>query len=451
MSLADDAEIVEVYRDRYARKSILANGDVSIPCPCAGIEVRGKKDLETFTTLRLSYPTERLGFCIVSSANVEDTFIDLTKNLEEEKYRFAPTAKGKQLKMFQEQTFLAVEPATEYTYYYENGTYKKILASLETPHFIRDVIGTIMTELRKYDNGKAQGFQDWKKEFVEEKWRKLNDASLNRLVNENFDSQAGCRANIQIPPTPPLFQPSLLDVTINIIKTATKKAPTNTAAYFNMPLSILRDDNQRQTILKYCKTLANRVVILKIHNLDNILDPDKEDEREAFSEIQYNMCKLRKNGKFTILLEGGKLTFPSLVRGFDIVTNDISGRTKQGGFSNKKKQPEEFIGRSRYYIKNKQIFYPFRKMIPFAENNLRMTNGEHGLKCRLPCCKDIKSVKDLTRDIWNYYVVRPHFCLTMNDMAKEISRLINDDNIQEAKNILLLSELCVLKRLIPDM
>lgn len=89
-------------------------------------------------------------------------------------------------------------------------------------------------------------------------------------------------------------------------------------------------------------------------------------------------------------------------------------------------------------------------MITYTQNNLILTNGEHGLRCSLPCCKDVKLIDDLTRDIWNNSIVRPHYCLTINEMAKEISKFINQNKIQDAKNILLLSELCVLKNLIPD-
>jgi len=133
------------------------------------------------------------------------------------------------------------------------------------------------------------------------------------------------------------------------------------------------------------------------------------------------------------------------------VTNNMSGRNKKGGGPpNRKTKPDELTGRSQYYIRDKQIFYQFQKMIIFAKNNLELTNNEHGLRCPLSCCREITSLEDLTRDMWNYSVVRPHFCLTMNEIVKDISKFINDDNVQEAKNILLRSELCVLKRLIPD-
>ena len=452
MSLIDEIKIAEIKRDRYARESIFTNGSVKIQCPTNGIGLRSKKDLETFIKLRLNFPTERLGLCIVSLANADRTFIEMQKKLNDEKHKLAPTAEGIQLKMFQDQTFLAVEPATERTYYYQKEEGDKLLASLESPNFIKEITAAIKQKLTQYDSGRSQKFQDWKLEFMEEKWLELNanPVLLNELVNENFDSQNRCQANIQIPPTPPLVKRSLFYVATKIIEASTKKARTNTAVYFNMPFSILKDGDFRQQILDYCEKSPNKIVILKIHGLDNMVDPDKEDQRQAFSEIQEKMCELRKNNKFTILLEGGKLTFPSLTRGFDIVTNSISGRNKKGGPPNRKRQPEELTGFSQYFIKEKQIFYQYPKMITYAQNHLELTDGEHGLRCSLPCCKDVKSIEDLPRDIWNNSVVRPHYCLTINEMAKEISKLINLNKIQDAKNILLLSELCVLKHLIPD-
>lgn len=452
MSLIDDVKVDEVYRDRYARESILSNGVVNISCPCHGIGIRTKKDLEIFMKLRLTHPTEKLGLCIVSLENVDDTFIDIKKRLEEEQYKLAPTAEGKQLKMFQEQTFLAVEPSTECTYYYNKDVGKNMLSSLETPNFLKEMIKDIKRERAKYDSGSAEEFQEWKSNYFEETWLGLNADSqlLNELVNENFESQNRCLANIQIPPTPPLVKPSLFYVAIKIIEAATKKAKKNTAIYFNMPFAILKNEDLREKILTYCEKSPNKIIIMKIHDLDNLLNPDKEDEREAFSQIQDKMCDLRREGKLTILLEGEKLTFPSLVRGFDVVTNHISGRNKRGGRRNKERRPNELTGYSQYFIKEKQIFYQFPKMITFAENQLKITNDEHGLTCALSCCKDIKSLNDITRDIWNYSVTRPHYCLTMNEMVKKISSLINGDKIHKAKDILLLSELCVLKHLIPD-
>ena len=452
MSLIDEIKIVEIKRDRYARESTFTNGRIKIQCPANGIGLRSKKDLETFIKLRLNFPTERLGFCIVSLANADRTFIEMQKTLNDEKHKLAPTAEGRQLKMFQNQTFLAVEPATERTYYYQKDECDKLLASLESPNFIKEIIIEIKQKLTQYDSGRSQEFQDWKINFMEEKWLELSadPIRLNELVNDNFDSQNRCQASIQIPPTPPLVKRSLFYVSTKIIERATVKAKSNTAVYFNMPFSILKDEDFRQQILNYCEKSTNKIIILKIHDLDNMLDPDKEDQRQAFSEIQEKMCELRKNNKFTILLEGGKLTFPSLVRGFDIVTNHIAGKNKKGGPPNKKRQPTELIGFRQYFIKEKQIFYQYPKMITYTQNHLILTNGEHGLKCSLPCCKDVKSIDDLPRDIWNNSIVRPHYCLTINEMAKEISRLINENKIQDAKNILLLSELCVLKHLIPD-
>jgi len=114
----------------------------------------------------MSFPTERLGFCIAPLESVDDTFIYMKKMLEKEKHLLVPTAKGRQLKMFQQKTFLVVEPATERTYYYEKDASRKILASLETPNFIKDAIREVMKELQKRGSGKEPRCQDVKKKFV---------------------------------------------------------------------------------------------------------------------------------------------------------------------------------------------------------------------------------------------------------------------------------------------
>jgi len=56
----------------------------------------------------------------------------------------------------------------------------------------------------------------------------------------------------------------------------------------------------------------------------------------------------------------------------------------------------------------------------------------------------------MTANYWNYSVVRPHFALSMNEEAKQVSEFIYKNKIQDAKNDLLKSELCVLKHLIPN-
>lgn len=449
MSIINEIRIKETYRDRYARESNLSNGIVSIPCPCLGIGVRTKKDIKTLIKLRLTHPTERLGFCITSLANSDGTFIELKKELDEEKHKLAPTANGKQLQMFTDQTFLAVEPSAENTYYYSEKISKKILASLETPSFFKEIIKIIMKKANNLGS-KSEVFRVWKEAYFEEKWLELNSNATLRdtLIRENFQSQNTCNANTHIPPTPPLVTRAMFYVATKIIEEATKLARYSTAVYFNMPFSILQDNDFCKLILDYCDSSPNKIIIFKIHDLDKLLDPDREDERNMFSEIQERMCNLRKNNRCTVLLEGGKLTVPSLTRGFDVVTNNFSGRNKSGG--RPIKDSTHPVGYSQYFIREKLIFYKYPKMIEYAENELKITNNEHGLKCKLPCCKDVKSLKGINRDIWNYSVVRPHYALNMNEIIKEISRLINSNTIQDAKKIVLLSDLCVLKHLIPD-
>ena len=206
----------------------------------------------------------------------------------------------------------------------------------------------------------------------------------------------------------------------------------------------------RNKIINFCEKTKLPIIILKIKDLDQILDPDKLDERNAFSEIQEKFCAIRKNNskKCTILLDGGKLTYPSLVRGFDIVTNHFSGRNKKGG--RRRKNSTDPIGFSSYFLHDKMIFLSYKKMLEFAKNQRKRTNNEHALSCKLPCCIDVKTLEGVNREIWNFSIARPHYALTMNHLAKFIAEQIYKNQIQKTKEYLLLSELCVLKNLIPD-
>ena len=453
MSLIDEFIVQETRRDRYSRESQLSSNIAKIKTPCHGIGLRNKKDLHTFKQLRLNFPTERLGFCIVQLANSDDTFVDLSKRIKEEKYKLSPTAEGTQLKMFVNQTILAVEPSTQFTYYYDKDMINKILTSMETPTFLKEFVTSLKKKVEKCGSAKSEEYQQWKNSFFEKTWLELlsNNKLRNKLVTENYDGQKTSNASILIPPTPPLVSDSMLQVAIKIIEDTTKLAKNSTAIYFNLPLYILKNTDLIKKKLDYCKSAKNPIIILKIRDLDQILDPDKEDERVAFSEIQEALCEIRKNNqnRCTILLEGGKLTIPSLVRGFDIVTNHISGKNEKKGGKPRKGSTDP-IGYSQYFIKEKLIFYQYKKMIEYAENQLKLTHNEHGLRCKLPCCSDVKSLKGINKEIWNTSITRPHFALTMNDIAIEIARLIHTNQIQKAKEIILKSELCVLKHLIPD-
>jgi hypothetical protein len=55
-----------------------------------------------------------------------------------------------------------------------------------------------------------------------------------------------------------------------------------------------------------------------------------------------------------------------------------------------------------------------------------------------------------TASIWNYQIARPHFGLSMDNEATQISHLINHNQIQKAKDPLLPCNLCVPKNPIPN-
>jgi len=450
LSQVNKFSVKELYRDRYARTGEASNQLKRILIPASGIGIRTKQDLLTLIKLRMDHPTEHLGFCITQLAYSENTLIHLNKNLEEEKRKFKFTALGEQLKMFSEKTVLASEPSTEFTYW----THKKILAkiqkSLDAPKFLKNYA---LQVLKKKNDASLdeEGFQKWKERFFEKSWKQVvSDTDLlDDLALENHKAQLSCKADILIPPTPPVVSPSSLDLALRVIDHTGSIWGDSTAAYLVIKQSIIKDKDLRSKILDFYKKTKLPILMLKIKDFETT-DPDKIDLRNAFNEIQETFCSIRKNNtkKCTILLDGGKLTYPSLVRGFDIVTNNVSGKNKLGG--GRRKVGEVIDNHSPYYVNSKKILYQYHMIKELSKNELKITKNEHALPCNLPCCKNVKTLDGMTPNFWNFSIVRPHFALTMNEDAKKVSDFIYKNNIQDAKNNLLKSELCVLKHLIPD-
>ncbi len=451
LSLQNNFIITELKRDRYSRIAEAQSQFKKSKIPALGISVRSKHDLESLINLRLMYETEHIGFCITQMATVDDTLISLSKDLKEDRYKLAPTARGKQLKMFENKTILAVEPSTDSTYYEDKDIFKKIQTSLEAPKFLKEYVKSIQIKQNELGVG-TEEYKKWKEQFFEDSWDRIysDPTSMNQLIQENYDGQKTAGADFLIPPTPPLISPMMFYVATRIIEETSKLAPKSTAVYFNLPFSFLRDDDMRQKVINYCEKTKLPIIILKIKDLDQILDPDKLNERLAFSEIQEKFSIIRNDisKKCTILLDGGKVTYPSLVRGFDIVTNHFSGRNKQGG--RWRKNTTDPIGFSSYYLPDKMIFVSYKKMREFAKNQLKLTNNEHALDCKLPCCIEVNTLEGINPGIWNFSITRPHYALNMNELIKFIAEKIYRDQIQETKELLLKSELCVLKNLIPD-
>ncbi|MGH9878408.1 MAG: hypothetical protein ACRD5H_12295, partial [Nitrososphaerales archaeon] len=332
----------------------------------------------------MSYETGHLGFCIAQLAFSDNTLIDLVVKLREEATKFKPTAKGEQLRMFSEKTLLAVEPSTEFTYFGYQKAYDKILSSIETPVFLKEYVTQLFAKRKELGTGSEQ-YRNWKAEFFAESWSKIaSDRTILRdLVLQNYEGQRTCKADMLIPPTPPVVSENTFEYAKKIIEYTASIWSASTAAYLVLHPLVLRNDDLLAKVLDFYSKTKLPILMLKIKDFEP-MDPDRTDARAAYGEIQEKFCEIREknHSKCTILLEGGKLTYASLVRGFDIVTNGLSGRNKVGGGKRKKGiKPNPF---SRYYVNKKMVFYQYERMKEFAKGELRYTNRQHALQCRLP-------------------------------------------------------------------
>ena len=449
MSQESSFFVEEFYRDRYSRAGEANNLLKKILLPANGIGIRTEQDLKTFVDLKFSYPTDHLGFCITNQANSENTLFYVNKKLKEEKVKFKPTIDGKQLQIFSDKTILAVEPSTQFTFWTDNDNLKKMQNSLDTPKFLKNFADKILNQKRIL-GGTSQAFKEWKEKNFEQEWENVvsdNDL-LDDLILENRKSQIICNADMLIPPSTPVVSEHSFEMAKKIIEYTEKIWNQSTTAYLNIKPSILNDDDLRAKIIDFYENTKLPILMLKIHDFEPT-NPDNFDQRNAFAEIQKAFCSIRetKKNKCTILLEGGKLTYVSLTRGFDIVTNHISGKNKFGGVGKKGQVTDKH---SQYYMRDKKIMYPWSKIQKLSKNELRLTHNEHALTCRLPCCSYVTTLEGITVNYWNHSITRPHFALNMNEDAKQIYNFIYGNKIQDAKKILLSTELCVLKNLIPD-
>lgn len=451
MSQENSFLVNELKRDRYARTAEASYRLKTILLPCVGLGIRGKADLDTVKNLRLNFETSHLGFCVTQLAYSDNTFISLSKTIEESKLKPELTADEKQDLMFYEKTLLAVEPSTDSTLWASKNTLKKMQTSLEVPEFLRDYARTVLKQ-REILGSDTQNYRDWKERFFLSSWYQIeSDADLrDDLILASRSSQITCKADMLIPPTNPIISRETFHIAKGIMEQVSSIWTSSTAVYFIIHQSVLKDKDLVAEILEYYEKSNLPILILKIKDT-NLTDPDKFDLRNVYEDIQKKFCEIRMNDhkKCTILLDAGKLTFPSLVRGFDIVTNHISGKNEFGGGRPKKGDPP-LDKHSPYYMREKMVRYRWALMNELARNELQRTNNEHALTCSLPCCSGIKTFEGMTVNYWNYSVVRPHFALTMNEEAKFVSGCIYGNKIQSAKEPLLKSELCVLKNLIPD-
>jgi hypothetical protein len=443
--------ITELHRDRYARTGEASYRLKKILLPCHGIGIRSKQDEDALIKLRMTHETSHLGFCITQLAYADGTLIALAKELAQEAVKFKPTAKGEQLKMFSEKTLFAVEPSTEFTYWDHKKTIEKLQASLETPVFLREYISELLQKREEFGI-RSNEYKAWKETFFQKAWSELanNLELLDSFLVQNESAQKTCNADILILPTNPVISRTTFLIAKKIIERAAMIYGSSAALYLVLHPSVLKDDDLLADIVELYQTSKQSVLILKIKDF-NPTEPDKIDARNAFADIQEAFCDIRKSNpkKCTIFLDGGKLTYPSIVRGFDIVTNHISGKNKLGGGIRRKntQQPTKF---SRYYIRKKMVTYAHERILELSKNELKLSNNRRALDCDLPCCKDIKTLDGLTANYWNFSIARPHFALTMNEDAKFISQMIYKNQIQKTKDPLLKSELCILKNLIPD-
>ena len=223
-----------------------------------------------------------------------------------------------------------------------------------------------------------------------------------QFIRDVLRKEMEYKTDIFIPPIPMIINQKTLDLSDEINKRSievTKLINPNMecANYYLLNIRALRETYILNKIIKKIDESKNKVHIIKFKYLD--LETNSYiDERAIYKNFLEDVSQINySNDKLLILLESGNQLFPSTVKGFDIVSSSFNGdsdyKFRRGG-GNKQ-------GYHYYYHPKMMIGRPKNSIDTYYKLNTT-------LPCYCPICKDLKDIKDLQRNSWNYYV-RQHY------------------------------------------
>ncbi len=444
-------QIKETNRDRYARitQTVINNKTIQTPCFSPRITKSPNYDeLELFIRLRTTQLTQYLGVHVVRLP-------DLNKVIDPKLVRIHQTTLDNSymeegfLKFRKNNVFL-VDPSLEYLYY---ERHMKNLAS--TPNIPEPIKEYVHHSLEKKDSTlKYQEYKNWHRSFHSKFWHELDKdrRSRNRLVGELLDHSMEREADLAIPPVPLATNESLFDLAISINRISRELINANyesvdqCATYFLLPAWILtRKESVKRYILSkledYIIRIPAKLTILKFKNLN--IGQGRIVEREEIRTLADTISRIKKAQpeRLFMLLEAGIYASPLAAVGFDIVSTSLTGHDSDGGFSFEKRgkwfDPKELITRS---ISDVWTMYK---------------NGDDNLPCYCTACrqmsetmKKLPEYKSINFDEWNMFR-REHYCLTMNEIMRQIEQAIKDKQIELITDKLVNSELALLRDVIP--
>ncbi len=331
-----------------------------------------------------------------------------------------------------------IDSYTEYPYYQFNSTLEKMNQSPAIPDSYQELVTELLDFKEKTIDKKE--ILAWKQNRYVKYWLdvKSDPAKRTNLANDFMNSESSRGASIGFPSGPIIinkFAYDLFEVTkeMNRICKAIWKDGECPTSIVMEPECVSNSDFM-ESVLDWVQKEKSHT-IFKIKNND--LTKRTQTDRDRYRYFQEEIARIkREENKIFMLLEAGPQAYPSAVLGFDVISTSLKAYDLDSQF-----------GKSVYEGKGSWYDPQFLKLHNFGEVEQIFKNFGK-LPCPCEPCKQITSLEAITRDFWNV-ARRKHYILTMNRFMEEIRQKIRERHIEQTREKLLTSEMCILKTLIP--
>ena len=203
--------------------------------------------------------------------------------------------------------------------------------------------------------------------------------------------------------------------------------------YFIFQPSMLESERIRNQIIDFIVKSPTRLNVFKFKFVR--LNGAGPAMLEGFAEFYERLAEIREqqSEKVFMVLENGEQAFASAAVAFDFVSTSMTG------FDSDRGGKAAGLG--------SLIDYRKKVSIKIGAVQRAYRNNDNHPSCNHSVCQPVSPI-NASKDVW-YKIRRQHYVLTMDDYMADISRYINEGNIEQARRDLINSHLSILKELVP--
>ena len=413
--------------------------------PSMNVTLKSAKDLETFVFMKTDQQMTQVNMMTVRGYHA-GMLMRAKQAVREEESKLKPTKWGVAVKSVFDNTVTWIDPASEFTYYESSRAWELMRHSVDVPVIIRNHIEGLIRQKKLIGKGDFGALEAFRRKACEQMWLDLvqDRREFEDFVQFNLDMEFRNGSDVGWPAVPSLTSKEMIEVTRKSNTLTSQLAPPSEecAVAVNLTPSIFRNDEMLDDIIDLLEQSSRPIRILKFNGL-KLADENKMEHRVRARYFLNKIDVMRQSNanRFFIASECGYQAYPFALYGFDSINTSMTGFDRIGGG---RFQQKRFVGYSAYFVKEDLVHVPYERV----HDRIFPYNGKLPHDCRY--CNPVTDLDGITREYWNNMVARPHYATVWNELLTEMSDFINTNKVHKAKERLMNSELCSLKKLIPD-